>query len=64
MFFDLQNLPPMPPSVRRVTTDGIVYSYWQFDGMNGFAWSYNRRRFLIIGVIERDIIERIIKRLR
>ncbi|MGC8970892.1 MAG: LolA family protein [bacterium] len=61
MFFDLQDLPSMPPSVRKVTTDGIRYSYWQFDGMSGFAWSYDRKNFLIIGVVERDIIEKIIK---
>lgn len=64
MFFDLYDLPPMPPSVRKITTDGIRYSYWQFDGMSGFAWTYNRKNFLIIGVIERDIIEKIIKRLK
>lgn len=64
MFFDLYELPPMPPSVKKITTDGIRYSYWQFDGMSGFAWTYNRKNFLIIGVIERDIIEKIIKRLK
>lgn len=61
LVFDLRIPPPIPPDVRRSSIGGIRYSYWQFDGMSGFAWSYKGKNFLVIGVIERDVIERIVK---
>lgn len=64
MLFDLENLPPIPVPFKRVTIDGIRYSYWQTDGISGFAWDYNKRKFLVIGVIDRNTIERLIKSIR
>ncbi|MCX7795582.1 MAG: hypothetical protein N2380_03570 [bacterium] len=61
LVFELRIPPPVPPDVRRSSIEGIRYSYWQFDGMSGFAWSYKRRNFLVIGIVERDIIEKVIK---
>lgn len=61
LIFDLRIPPPIPPDVRRRIVEGIRYSYWQFDGMSGFAWSYKRKNFLVIGIIDRDIIEKVIR---
>lgn len=64
MVFNLESLPPIPPSSKKITTDGIRYSYWQIDSINGFAWNYKKESFLVIGMVERDIIEELIKSIR
>lgn len=64
ILFNLEILPPIPPSSRKITIDGIRYSYWQTDSISGFAWNYREKRFLLIGIVERDIVERLIKSIK
>lgn len=64
ILFSLEILPPLPPSSRKITVDGIRYSYWQIDSISGFAWNYREKRFLVIGMVERDIVERLIKSIK
>lgn len=61
LVFSVMSLPPLPPIATEKIVNGQRVFYWEINNIEGIAWNYKNRKFLVIGQLEQNIIERLIE---
>lgn len=61
LVFSIKTLPPLPPIATEKIISGRKIFYWRINNIEGIAWNFKNKRFLAIGQLGQNIIERLIE---